>query len=233
MPFIAQLCYCLFNSFELKKRWRLINHTILDYQWEIFIGLEILGFSALILFGVFRYLFKKINLSKAFILSFVLFIAIEAVLAWYVFNQTGEISSFQIIVCIFVLYAITFGWNDFKKLDRWMRKKIDADNLLTEADYEAIEKQKDPRYQAKYYLATWFIHVLVFLAVQGLFFYLSGLTWEQAQTYLTNFDWIESESYHTTPYSNSSFHSISMIWGIVLVVDTIVAATYVFQKKDK
>ncbi len=48
---------------------------------------------------------------------------LEAILAWLLYRETGEISSLQIIITIFVLYAITFGYQDFRKLDRWMKKK--------------------------------------------------------------------------------------------------------------
>lgn len=187
----------------------------------------------LILFGLTRYKFQKQRLSKTFILLFIGFTAIEALLAWYIFSLTGEIGTFQIIVSIFVLYAITFGYQDFKKLDRWMRKKIDADGLLTEKDYEEMKRQKDPRYQSTYYLKTWLIHVAVFLLAQTLFFGLSGLNFEQSLAYLTDLSWFDSETYEPTPYANEMLHGIAMIWGIVFVIDSIVSATYIFQRKDK
>ncbi|GAK08770.1 hypothetical protein [Geomicrobium sp. JCM 19038] len=210
-----------------------MNDIMVHYQWEIFIAIEIISFLCLLLFGYSRYKLKKPQLSIGFIIAFIALTGFEAVLAWYVFARTGEIAAFQIIVSLFVLYALTFGFHDFKRLDRWMRKKIDADRLLTTKDYEVMARQKDPTVQAKHYLVTWITHVAVFLSVQVLFFGLSGLDIHDSANYLTDLDWLGSESYEATPYDNQTFHSVSMIWGIILVVDAIVSATYVFQKKDK
>ncbi|EZH65035.1 hypothetical protein DH09_15420 [Bacillaceae bacterium JMAK1] len=210
-----------------------MNDIIVQYQWEVFIAIEILSFLCLLLFGYIRYKLKKPQLSQGFLIAFIVLTGFEAVLAWYVFAITDEIAAFQIIVSLFVLYALTFGIYDFKRLDRWMRKKIDADQLLTARDYEEMARQKDPTVQAKYYLVTWITHVAVFVSVQVLFFGLSGLDIHDSVAYLTDLDWLGSENYEVTPYDNQTFHSVSMIWGIILVVDTIVSATYVFQKKDK
>lgn len=207
--------------------------VIMDYQWEIFLIIEAFGFLSLLLFGSIRYRKKRVRLSRQFIVVFIMLTAIEAVLAWYLYTRTGEISAFQMIVTLFVLYAITFGRSDFKKLDRWMRKKIDADHLLTEADYEEMKKQKDPTFQAKYYGLTWLVHVAVFLSVQVAFFWLSGLNWTDSVGYLNDLNWLGSDYYGPTPYENQAFYTVSMIWGIIVVVDAIIAATYVFQKKDR
>ncbi|TSB47434.1 hypothetical protein [Alkalicoccobacillus porphyridii] len=210
-----------------------MNQWIINVQWELFIAIEVLGFISLLLFGYIRYKLKKPNLSKGFIISFIALTVLEMILAWYVYSLTGEISAFQIIISLFVLYAVTFGVRDFKKLDRWMRKKIDEDNLITDADYREMAKQKDSRYQAKYYAISWVSHLLIFLGTQVLFFGLSGLSFEESMAYLSDLGWMGSESFEETPYANQAFHSTSMIWGIILVVDAIISATYVFQKKDK
>lgn len=113
-----------------------------------------------------------------------------------------------------------------------MRKKIGGNQLLTAKDYEEMEKQKDPSYQAKYYRLTWFDHLVVFFTVQVIFFKLSGLDFNESIRYISDPSWLNSEDYRDTPYSQQTFHTVSMIWGIIFVVDTIVASTYVFQRKD-
>lgn len=184
------------------------------------------------MFGFTRYVLNQRRSSISFIILFIGFVLFEAILARIVYRETGEISSFQIIVTIFVLYALTFGYNDFKKFDRWMRKKIGGNQLLTAKDYEEMEKQKDPSYQAKYYRLTWFAHLVVFFTVQVIFFKLSGLDFNESIRYISDPSWLNSEDYRDTPYSQQTFHTVSMIWGIIFVVDTIVASTYVFQRKD-
>src|SRR5690625_2882890 len=93
------------------------------YQWEIFITLEVASWLCLLLFGLLRYVFDKRQMSIAFIVSFIVLIALEGLVGLLIYQETGVISNFQIIVLIFVAYAATFGISDFKKLDRWMRDR--------------------------------------------------------------------------------------------------------------
>src|SRR5699024_2651097 len=82
------------------------------------------------------------------------------------YQITGEISTFQIVIGVFVLYALAFGIFDFLKLDRWMRKKIGARRnveLLSEKDYDIIARNKNPKYIAKKYRYTSTIHLIVFV----------------------------------------------------------------------
>ncbi|MBP1971398.1 hypothetical protein J2Z83_003537 [Virgibacillus natechei] len=125
---------------------------ILTYQWEIFVAAEVLSLIALLLFGVVRYLLGKQRQSLLFLLAFLVLLMLEALLAILIYWETGEISTFQIIITIFVIYACTFGIVDFMKLDRWMRKKIGAwrgVDLLTEKDHRVIKRNKDPKFMVR------------------------------------------------------------------------------------
>lgn len=86
-----------------------------NFQWELFIIAEVISFGALIAFGLMRYLFDKRLLSTIFIFLFIGINIFEASIAWYLYQYTGEIGDFQIIITIFILYACTFGISDFKK----------------------------------------------------------------------------------------------------------------------
>src|SRR5699024_6413066 len=127
---------------------------LIDYQWGIFVTAEVLSIVALLLFGVVRYLLNKYRLSRLFLLVFLILLGIEAVLAILIYQETGQISTFQIVITIFVIYASTFGILDFMKLDRWMRKTIGrwrGVELLTEKDLRILERNKDPKFIAKKY----------------------------------------------------------------------------------
>lgn len=50
-----------------------------------------------------------------FIFLFLFLLIIEGLLGLYVYRQTGEISTFQIVIIIFIIYAFTFGILDFIK----------------------------------------------------------------------------------------------------------------------
>lgn len=210
---------------------------LVEYQWVIFITLEVLSFIALILFGVLRYVFNKRKLSMIAIVMFLAFLVIEALLAIIIYQETKEISSFQIVVGIFVIYACTFGILDFIKLDRWMRKKVGEIRnieLLTKKDYAVLNRQKDPKYVARKYRLSSIIHLIVFVIVQLILWSYGTANFEEMLTFLTDFSWIEDGSYGNSPYANEISYSVGMIWGIVFIVDFIYSWSYtIFPSSSK
>ncbi|MED4475614.1 hypothetical protein [Oceanobacillus caeni] len=211
--------------------------VILEYQWEVFIGIEVLSLVSLLLFGVVRYVFNKQKRSLSFLFLFVLLLFLEAALAIFIYRETGEFSTFQIVITIFVIYACTFGISDFKKLDRWMRLKIGnwrGTELLTEKDKYVMKKQKDPKYIAKKYRYSSMIHFLLFVIAQLIFLSYSLDSMEQAIPYLTDLSWIGTEYVEETPYSNETLYGISMVWGLVFIVDFMYSWSYtIFPAKQK
>ncbi|MGY0694687.1 hypothetical protein ACW2QC_18220 [Virgibacillus sp. FSP13] len=210
---------------------------ILTYQWEIFITIELLSMAALLLFGIVRYFLNKKQLSILFILAFLVLIVLEALLALLIYQETGEISTFQIVIAIFVIYACTFGIFDFMKLDRWMRMRIGGwrgVELLKEKDYQIMERNKDPKYLAKKYRRTSIAHLLVFVVVQSIFWMYGTDSLEEAIRYIRDFSWIEAGTAAESPYPNETIYSIGMIWGIVFIVDFIWSWSYtIFPSKPK
>src|SRR5690625_5988499 len=102
----------------------------------------------MLLFGLLRYVFDNRQMIIAFIVSFIVLIALEGLVGLLIYQDTGVISNFQIIVLIFVAYAATFGISDFKKLDRWMRKHIGkwhGVELLTDKDISIMKQQKNTK----------------------------------------------------------------------------------------
>lgn len=206
------------------------------YEWEIIITLEIISWISLICFGILRYFFDKRRLSMIFLIIFVALIGVEALVGWMIYQETGELSTIQIVITIFVLYAITFGISDFKKLDRWMRKVIGkwrGINLLTDQDKLIMKRAKDPKYIAKKYRKSSIIHLLIFLAVQVGFWTYSLTSIEEAITYIKDFSWIGAEDYLVTPYANETLYGISMVWGIVFIIDFIYSWSYTLFPSDK
>ncbi len=208
---------------------------LLDYQWEIFILAEILSIVSLLLFGVVRYLFRKRKMSLLFLFLFLVLLILEAALALVIYRETGEISTFQIVIMIFVVYACTFGINDFKKLDRWMKMKIGqwrGVDLLTEKDRRIMARQKDPKYIAKVNRYSAMIHLLIFVVVQAVFWSYGLNGFDEAMNYITDLSWIGTENYQDTPYPNDVIYGISMIWGLVFIIDFIYSWSYtIFPSK--
>lgn len=211
--------------------------VILRFQWEILIALEVLSWIFLILFGLVRYLFDKRRLGSIFIFLFVVLIAIEAIIGWLIYQETGEVSNFQVIITVFVLYAITFGVSDFKKLDRWMRKQIGkwrGVELLTDEDMEIINKEKDPKHIARKYRYSSLIHLLVFVVVQALFWVYGTNNAQEILMFAKNLTWIGTDNIAETPYTNETIYWISIVWGIIFIIDFIYSWSYtIFPSNSK
>lgn len=207
------------------------------YQWEIFITLEVASWLCLLLFGLLRYVFDKRQMSIAFIVSFIVLIALEGLVGLLIYQETGVISNFQIIVLIFVAYAATFGISDFKKLDRWMRKHIGkwrGVELLTDKDISIMEKQKDPKYIAKKYRISSIIHLIVFAVAQFTLWTYGTDSVETMVAYAKDLSWIGLEDASQTPYPNETLYGLSLVWGIVFVIDFIYSWSYtIFPAKEK
>lgn len=210
---------------------------ILRLQWELFIFAEVLSIVALLLFGIVRYFLNKKKLSLLFIATFLVLLVLEAILAIVIYQETGEISTFQMVITIFVIYACTFGIADFKKLDRWMRKKIGGwrgKELLTAKDYQIIERNKDPKFIAKKYRHTSLIHLVVFLVVQSAFWISGTANFDEMLGYIRDFSWIEAGTYEESPYPNETIYSIGILWGLIFIVDFIWSWSYtIFPSKSK
>lgn len=210
---------------------------VLEYSWQLFIAIEVLSLVSLIMFGVFRYFFVKSRLSFIFIFLFISLLLLEGVLGLYVYKQTGEFSSFQIVISVFIVYAVTFGVFDFIRLDRWMRNRIGklrGVNLLTEKDRHIIEQNKNPKYLAKKYRITSTIHLVIFVIVQGIFWSMGTDSITEMKAYMTDLSWIEEGVAENSPYPNDTLYGIGMIWGIVFIVDFLYSWSYtLFPSKEK
>lgn len=208
---------------------------IIKYNWELFIFIEFLSFGSLVLFGIFRYFFDKSRLSIMFIFIFLFMLIIEGALGIYVYSQTGEISTFQIVIIVFIIYACTFGIFDFMKLDRWMRKKIGTlrgIELLSDKDYKIINRNNNPKYIAKKYRLSSFIHLIIFVSVQAIFWRVGTENISEIKMYLSDFSWINKGIAEESPYPNDVTLGIGVIWGIVFIADFIYSWSYtLFPKK--
>lgn len=214
-----------------------ILQFLVNYQWGIFITLEILSFVSLLLFGFLRYGLTKRKLSMLAIFSFLALLIIEALSGILIYQETKEIATFQIIIGIFVIYACTFGIFDFIKLDRWMRMKVGKwrrIELLTEKDYAILKRQKDPKYVAKKYRLTSIVHLIVFIVGQSILWMYGTENFDEMLGFLTDFSWIDAGTAEESPYANEATYSIGMIWAVVFIVDFIYSWSYtIFPAKSK
>lgn len=210
---------------------------LVEQQWLIFIMLEVLMLVFLLAFGICRYALDQRGTSRLLLVLFVTCIGLEALLAYAIYTETKEFSTFHIVIGIFILYACTFGISDFRKLDRWMRQKIGKwrkVELLTEKDYAIIQKQENPSYVAKKYRISSLIHLVIFAIVQIILLRNGVDSFAELKGYLTDFSWVEEGNYENSPYGSDLAFGIGVIWTIVFVVDFLYSWSYtVFPSKSK
>src|SRR5699024_6514038 len=190
--------------------------TLIQYQWETFIGLEVLSLIFLLLFGIFRYFLDQKKFSLLFIFGFISLLVLEVLIGILIYRVTGELTQFHIVLIIFLAYALTFGYFDFKKLDRWMRKnigKLRKKELLTEKDCLIIKRNQDPKYIAKKYRISAYTHTILFISAQTVLWLMGTENMSEIIGYLRDLSWFDNPTSAGTPYANDIYFSIGIIWG--------------------
>ncbi|MFJ8530538.1 hypothetical protein [Bacillus sp. NPDC094106] len=193
-----------------------------EYRWYFLIGAEIVFWTSAIGFFVLRYGFR---LQKAsFIAGIVLLLNEVFILALGAIDyyHTGQFSNFQIITVIILLYALLYGKKDLKKLDIWVQKLV----ARWRNEPMPIEEQLKVTGWAytKQEMGQWSLHLILFTAVHIVFFFMYGLVPVEQWG-----DWFEKGI-----VLNQGASRVSQVWGIVLLIDTIITFSYViFPKKEK
>lgn len=210
---------------------------MVTYQWGIFIAIEILSFIFLLSFLIVRYAFTKQKLSVFLLISFLLCIVLEAVLALLIYQETGEISTFQIVIAIFVVYACTLGISDFKKFDRYIKGKVGkwrGVNLLTAEDIRKIELAKDPKVIARKSRLWWYTHAVIFIGVHYVFWLYHGNHTHDLMFYIEDLSWWGENDHTKGPFLSETIAAVNKIWVIIFALDTVISWSYtLFPSKKK
>ncbi|MGM8365720.1 hypothetical protein ACLIBG_09610 [Virgibacillus sp. W0181] len=210
---------------------------LISFQWEIFIALEVLSFVSLLVFLIIRYTLMNQKLSSVFLALFFVGMILEVMLAVFIYRQTGEISTFTIVIAIFIAYACTFGISDFKRLDRYIKQKIGqwrGINMLTAEEMRKIERAKDPKVIARKNRLWWYAHASVFIIAHYIFWMNFGNYSHDLAYYLVDWSWWEEETAMNAPFQNEMIQQVSKIWMIIFAVDTVVSWSYTFfPEKEK
>ncbi|MEN1936890.1 hypothetical protein AAIE21_15135 [Paenibacillus sp. 102] len=193
-----------------------------EYRWYFLIGAEVVFWVSAIGFFLLRYGFR---LRKAsFIAGIVLLLNEIFILALGVIDyyETGKFSNFQIITIVILLYAIFYGKKDLKKLDIRIQK------LVAKWRNEPMPIIEDPLEvtgwaHTKQEIWEWSLHLILFTIVHIGFFFMYGLVPIEQWG-----DWLEKGI-----VLNEAASRVSQIWGVVLLIDTIITFSYVFFPKKK
>lgn len=199
-------------------------HILAEHDWAIFISLEVAALIFLLLFMGSRYLLLRPKLSHTFLMLFLLMMVLEGILVVMVYKVTGEISTFQVVVVLFLLYAVTFGIQDFKKLDFSVRMKIGKwrkTKLVTDEEVERMRALKHPKVVARKSRMWFYAHTVVF-GIALIYLWNAYGTNEYSWLYFVqNIDWFGDETI-AQPFTSELVGQTIRLWLIIYVVDSII-----------
>ncbi|HLS67419.1 MAG TPA: hypothetical protein VK029_10565 [Pseudogracilibacillus sp.] len=209
---------------------------ISTYLWELFIAVEVVFWLSIALFIILRYLLGWKKISIWILPLFIASVIADLLLGWVDYKQTGEFSTFQLIVLIFVVYAITSGYTDFRRLDAWIQQKIAKWKGLPEPDVSAKLPPKYGKEHARYERRGWYLHVLTFVLFLIIFYFLTGtddaFKWDDLMNGQFYSDWWNNKGYGI--YGDPILNQLTKVWFLVIIIDGIISLSYTFSpNKEK
>lgn len=97
---------------------------ILENKWFFLIGAEASFWVLSFAFLVLRYLLDLNRASFVILALIVLDNLFIAGLGLLDYVQTGEFSTYQFVAVGIIVYGLTFGKRDFKRLDAYLKRKV-------------------------------------------------------------------------------------------------------------
>ena len=96
----------------------------MELKWILLIVMEAFAWVASLGFVVLRYWFRRERASIVALVAVIvdtLGIVVLGVVDWI---RTGELSGYQIVIAALVIYALTIGREDARRLDRWLGERV-------------------------------------------------------------------------------------------------------------
>jgi hypothetical protein len=96
----------------------------MELKWILAIGLEAAFWIMLAAFLVLRYRYGMEGITRLFVIGVVIDTAGLVGLGVWDFATTGRVSAYTIFIGALLLYALTAGKKDMKRLDAWMARRL-------------------------------------------------------------------------------------------------------------
>ena len=97
---------------------------LMEYKWVLLVGAEASFWLLSVVFLVLRYWAGFDRASIVFLVLIVVDNLVILGLGAVDYLLTGEFEAYQITILIVLLYGVTFGKRDFKRLDAYLKRKI-------------------------------------------------------------------------------------------------------------
>lgn len=208
---------------------------ILTHKWAFLIVAEVIFWVSIITFLIARYWFGKKTLSFVFFLLFIVNDLWIASLGFFDYLHTGQFSSYQVVVLVVFVYAITYGKSDFKKLDYYIQIYVAKWKGLPAPNIEPPKKLVG-REHAQKERKHFYIHFSVYAIAHLVFYFLFGLSsrFYEITSMGDFFREFFSAKEGLLPFANPTVNNLSRIWTLIFVIDSIFALSYtVFPKSEK
>jgi hypothetical protein len=97
---------------------------IMELKWILAIALEAAFWIMLAAFLVLRYRYGMEGVTRLFVIGVVLDTTGLLGLAVWDFASTGNVNAYTLFIGALLVYALTAGKKDMKRLDVWMARKL-------------------------------------------------------------------------------------------------------------
>ncbi|MEW9500706.1 hypothetical protein [Jeotgalibacillus marinus] len=207
---------------------------ILEHKWAFLIAAEIIFWVSILTFLTLRYWFKLNKLSLIFFAFFIINDLWIATMGFMDYLRSGEFTSYQLVILIFIVYAFTYGKSDFRRLDAFIQKKVAKLRCEPVPDFD----QPCALYGSEYAKKEWkqFLgHLLIFSIVHISLMFIFGISKQTDE--ITSLDtlftlWF-AESPASFPFDNSGANNLSQVWTLVLAIDAVITSSYTIFPKSK
>jgi hypothetical protein len=95
----------------------------MEIKWILAIGLEAAFWIMLAAFLVLRYRYGMEGVTRLFIVGVVVDTLGLLALGVWDFASTGSVNAYTLFIAAILLYALTAGKADMKRLDAWMSRR--------------------------------------------------------------------------------------------------------------
>jgi hypothetical protein len=96
----------------------------MELKWILAVALEAGFWIMLAAFMILRYRYRMEGVTRVFVIGVVLdTLGILALGVWD-FAVTGEVSAYTVFIAALLVYAVTWGKKDLRRLDGWMARRV-------------------------------------------------------------------------------------------------------------
>ena len=96
----------------------------MEFKWALAVGFEAAFWLMLAAFLVLRYRYEVEGITRVFAVGVVLDTVGILGLGVWDYLESDTVSSYTLFIVAIILYSLTAGRDDLRKLDRWVARRI-------------------------------------------------------------------------------------------------------------